>query len=204
MAQHRETWSSRHASAPSLTLGSTASCKDDGKGALSGLEHRPGKSPTRQGNTAGRSGKCVVVERRGVEVLDVEANFFKSTSEVLRQHDFLPSRTAVSIPGVSGGVRKSPTSKMQPLLGRSWEGGRFLGKGEPRLGLHSPGPRLLLAAGSWQPHQSLAGDTFGMLSLGKGLHCSCPSSCRLQERAGLDLVPRGRPNPPCLVSSVSI
>lgn len=34
------------------------------------------KSLTRQGNTAGRSGKRVVVERRGVEVLDVEANFF--------------------------------------------------------------------------------------------------------------------------------
>lgn len=76
MAQHRETWSSRHASAPSITLGNTAFWRDDGKGVHSGLEHHPDKSPTRQGNAAGRSGKCVVVERRGVEVLDVEANFF--------------------------------------------------------------------------------------------------------------------------------
>lgn len=76
MAQHRETWSSRHASAPSITLSGAASRKDDGKEAHGRLEHRPDKSPTRQGNTAGRSGKRVLVERRGVEVLDVEANFF--------------------------------------------------------------------------------------------------------------------------------
>lgn len=73
MAQHQDT---SYASAPSITLGSTASWKDHGKGAHSGLVHHPDKSPTRQANTAGRSGKCVVVERKGVEVLDVETNFF--------------------------------------------------------------------------------------------------------------------------------
>lgn len=57
-----------HPASPSVAL--SPAWKDDGK------EHCPDESPTRQGNTAGCSGKRVVVERTGVEVLDVEANFF--------------------------------------------------------------------------------------------------------------------------------
>ena len=47
-----------------------------GRGTHDGLEHRPDKPPTRQGNAAGRLGKHAAVRRRGVEALDVVANFF--------------------------------------------------------------------------------------------------------------------------------